>query len=532
MRFLSLFSKSPITKLGETTPAKRNINWIEISVFILSLILSIGAIIFAIKTDTIVAYGDAESHLNIAKRVVSSITPGMAQLGGIWLPLPHMLMIPFAYFDPLWQSGLAGTIVSSISYVISCLFMYRMMFCITNNKPASFVTFLIFATNPNILYMQTTPMTEMPLIMFFILSSYYFFKFIRNHENILALLLAGFFGFCATLSRYDGWLFVAVEVFCIFLYYLGRKWNFKVVEGKIILYSAIAFLGVGLWLLWDFLILGNPFYFTDSPFSAKSQQMNWMAKGELPSYKNIVSSLAYYSFTSLETVGVYIFILAVVGLVLFLLHRPNKNKVIVTLILMVPFFFYVLTLYVGQSVIFIPGLTPDSFEYKLFNVRYGVMMVPALAVFFGYLFAYRNNYVRFMLILFFAFQMSLFITQKASVITYADGTVGLSSAKRPYANDWIEQHYDSGLVLMDDYARTISITKTKIPMQSMIYIGNKPYWEESLAHPEKYATWVIVQKDDAVWSRLFSTKASEANLYKYFNKVYTSPTILIFKRIT
>ena len=38
------------------------------------------------------AYGDAEAHLNIAKRVTSGLTAGFAQLGSVWLPLPHMLM--------------------------------------------------------------------------------------------------------------------------------------------------------------------------------------------------------------------------------------------------------------------------------------------------------------------------------------------------------------------------------------------------------------------------------------------------------
>src|SRR6266851_1529473 len=62
------------------------------------------------KHGYIVAYGDAESHLNIAKRVVDSLTPGFAQLGGIWLPLPHLLLAPFVLFNYLWRTGLAGSI--------------------------------------------------------------------------------------------------------------------------------------------------------------------------------------------------------------------------------------------------------------------------------------------------------------------------------------------------------------------------------------------------------------------------------------
>src|SRR3989338_825623 len=71
-----------------------------------ALLLALAATLFSFTKDYIALYGDAESHLNIAKRVVHSITPGFAQIGGIWLPLPHLLMIPFVYFDSLWRTGL------------------------------------------------------------------------------------------------------------------------------------------------------------------------------------------------------------------------------------------------------------------------------------------------------------------------------------------------------------------------------------------------------------------------------------------
>jgi hypothetical protein len=141
------------------------------TVSIAAVILGVCATAYAFSHDVIVAYGDAESHLNIAKRVVQSLTPGAAQLGGIWLPLPHVLMIPFVWLDPLWRSGLAGSFVSGIAFVISCAYLYKTTYIITKNKYASFFSFTIFALNPNILYLQATPMTELVLIMFFILSS-------------------------------------------------------------------------------------------------------------------------------------------------------------------------------------------------------------------------------------------------------------------------------------------------------------------------------------------------------------------------
>jgi len=158
------------------------------------------ATIFYFFSDSIVAYGDAESHLNIAKRIIHSITPGFAQLGGIWLPIPHIMMVPFVANDFLWRTGLAGSIVSGFSYVISSLYTYKLLKMLTKNKLASVFGATIFMTNPNVLYLQSTPMTEVPLLMFFTLSSYYFVRFLLDDTRLSALIAAAFFGFLATLS--------------------------------------------------------------------------------------------------------------------------------------------------------------------------------------------------------------------------------------------------------------------------------------------------------------------------------------------
>ncbi len=495
----------------------------------LSLILSVTAIIYYFNKGAIVSYGDAESHLNIAKRVVHSITPGMAQLGGIWLPLPHMFMIPFVYFDGLWRSGIAGSIVSSASYVATTLFVYKTVYLFTKHRIASFLAASVFATNPNILYMQTTPMTELPLIAFFTLSSYFFFRFLYE-GSIKWLLLASFFGFCASLTRYEGWFLVGVEALLIIAYYAGKKEQYHILEGGFILFSTLAFFGIFLWLLWDLLILGDPLYFTNSPFSAKSQQQGWLAKGQLPAYHDPPLAFLYYAITTLNNTGIIIVALAVLGIALFLFLEGGKKRYLIPLILITPFIFYVLTLYAGQSIIFTPELTPESYQWQIFNVRYGLMMVAPIALLSGYLMGKSKVVIQGVIGLFIIFQVAYYCLPGTRVITYEDGTTGLSASKRPDAEGWLSKNYDRGLILMDDYARTMSIIRSGIPMQRFIYIGNKPYWDESLREPEKHARWIIIQKDDALWREIYDQPEKQGRLFKYFEKAYTSPEILVFKR--
>ncbi len=511
----------------------------------IATVLAVSATAYSFKHDLIIAYGDAESHLDIAKRIVNSITPGFAQMGGIWLPVPHLLMLPFIWSDFMWRTGLAGSMVSGICYLISTIYIYKTSMLLTKNKLASFAAALVFATNPNILYMQSTPMTELTLIAFFNLSTYYFMLYIKDQRNTLALMLASIYAFIASLSRYDGWFLVAFEGLIVIASHFSipdviktlkehrymRLWNkFQQAQGRAIFYGTVACFGILLWMIWDYLILGDPFYFTNSQFSAKTQQQNWQARGELPASHNVGIALLYYLMTSLSNAGVLVFFVGVVGFVVYILDKEQRNKLFIATMLLIPFIFNVFTLYAGQSVIFIPHVTPVSFEWRLFNVRYGVMMIPSIAIFIGFLFAKRQYIGRILIAGFILAQFGLFAIGYSSVISLADGTEGLSSAKRPDAERWIIKNYDHGLVLIDDYARTLSIVRSGIPMQDIIYVGNKPYWDESLYAPEKYARWIITQQNDTVWNHIVADPAVNARLYKYFEKAYTSPEILIFRR--
>ncbi|MHB8652033.1 MAG: hypothetical protein ACYC8S_02765 [Minisyncoccota bacterium] len=512
-------------------------------VIIVASVLAVISTLYFFYRGDIVAYGDAESHLNIAKRVVDSLTPGFAQLGGIWLPLPHLFLIPFVYFDWFWKTGIAGSIVSGIAYVVSGVFLYRLALILTRSSSASVFAALVFLLNPNILYLQSTPMTELTLIVFFILSSYFFIRFIMNDSDLLMLILAAFFGFCASLSRYDGWGLVLMEAGILFLYYLPyhfekgtlrkKSGGWGILEGRLIIFSSLAFLGIGLWLLWGFLILGDPLYFTHSQFSANSQQTSWLAQGELPAYHHLWVAFVYYFRTSIEIMGTPLALVGIAGAAVYTMRRAVKYRLLVLLVLLVPFIFNVSTLFLGQSVIFLPSITPPTFSWTLFNVRYGVMMVPFFALFAGYLFSQSKRWGRALIAGVVVVQAILFLGGFAPVLAYQDGVAGLSSAvaKIPDAQTWFAKHYDGGLVLTDDFARTISIIRTPIKMPDVIYVGNKPYWSESLVAPEKYARWIVMQKNDEVWKNIFENPATNARLYKYFNKVYTSEDVLIFRRI-
>ena len=74
--------------------------------------VSLVSLLYCVRHSELLLYGDAVAHMGIARRVFDSRTPGLLQLGTVWLPLPHLLMIPFVLSVSMWQTGMGGSIPS------------------------------------------------------------------------------------------------------------------------------------------------------------------------------------------------------------------------------------------------------------------------------------------------------------------------------------------------------------------------------------------------------------------------------------
>ncbi len=148
----------------------------------LAAVISFGALIFYYHQGAILLYGDAVAHINIARRVFDSRTPGLFQLGTVWLPLPHVLNIPFIANDRLWQTGLGASVPSMIAYVLGSLGVFRLVSGLASRR-AAWIAALVYALNPNLIYMQSTAMTESLYLAFFIWSAVYFSEFVHRRQR-------------------------------------------------------------------------------------------------------------------------------------------------------------------------------------------------------------------------------------------------------------------------------------------------------------------------------------------------------------
>jgi hypothetical protein len=107
---------------------------------------------------------DARGHLIVARRIVDSITPGWQQIGAVWLPLPHLLNALPVQIDLFYRTGASAVAFSIVAYAIAAAAIAWIIEALTGSSVAAIAGAAVFALNPNVLYLQATPMTE-PLLL-------------------------------------------------------------------------------------------------------------------------------------------------------------------------------------------------------------------------------------------------------------------------------------------------------------------------------------------------------------------------------
>jgi hypothetical protein len=128
-----------------------------------SLAIGAGAAIYYSAAGLALTHYDARAHLVVARRIIDSLLPGWQQVGAVWLPLPHLLnMIP-VQIDLLYRTGASGIAISVLSMAMACWSMASIILRYTGSASGACAAAALLMLNPNVLYLQSTPMTE-PLL--------------------------------------------------------------------------------------------------------------------------------------------------------------------------------------------------------------------------------------------------------------------------------------------------------------------------------------------------------------------------------
>ena len=455
------------------------------------------------------AYNDARSHLDIARRVVEGLKPGLAQLGSVWLPLTHAMMIPTVWNDFMWHSGLSGALPSMIAYVATGLLIYSFLKKLGVGILGQIVGVLIFATNLNILYLQSTAMTELVLITTMTAGVYYLLNWAIT-KKVTALIASGFFIFLSTLVRYDGWFLLAMSTVIVGILswqHFGRKST----EGLIIFFLTLSSFGIILWFLWNALIFKDPLYFAFGPYSARVQQEQLQQAGVLATKGNILLSLKIYFYALVYNSGALSIILGTFGAFVLWFDKKLSTQVkVVSAALIAPLLFNVLALYLGHSVLFIQGLSGNTW----FNVRYGVMLLPSLAIFIGYL-VHKLKDFRLTIIGLLIF-VTFFAITNVDAVTIDDARVGSSQKNVSQVAGWLKDHASENQdeVLISVASHDAIIFSSGFKMRRFIHEGTGQYWDSATTDPVHWVRYIIMRTNDVNDQTFRLLKDNEA-LNKY-----------------
>src|SRR5207248_3370939 len=105
----------------------------------------------------------------------------------------------------------AGSLLSVVCFVGSSLFLFLIGIEWTGSRIAGWLAFLLFALNPHLIYLFTTPENEPLMILCITGLLYYLLRWIRHQlwkDQAFAALVA----FAVTLTRYEGWAIAAAAV--------------------------------------------------------------------------------------------------------------------------------------------------------------------------------------------------------------------------------------------------------------------------------------------------------------------------------
>jgi Dolichyl-phosphate-mannose-protein mannosyltransferase len=477
------------------------------------------------KNGYLLYYGDAQAHLNISRGILDSKTPGYEQIGSVWLPVLHLICLPFVGNNWLWTTGLAGAIPVSLCFVIAGVFFFFAARMAYDDRLAAIVTLACFALNPNILYLASIPMTEAVFLAELAVALFSILRFRQTQQRWL-IWLAGLAILLATLTRYDGWFLIPFTGLALAIGAVRRRW-LVFVE-----FCLVAGLGPLYWLAHNFYIYGDALEFYRGPYSAMAIYQRALDAG-LERYRGdhqFGYAIEYYAAAGRLCTGVPLLWLGFFGLLCALV----KRRILPILFLSLTPLFYIWSIYSSGTPIFVPNLWPFSY----YNTRYGIAVLPLAAFAAGALVLVIPARWRTWALLIPLIACSVWIVSpsREKWINWKESQVN-SVSRRAWTNaaaSFLRKNYEPGQgILASSGDVTGILCAASIPLKQSLNIGNGDEWLVTVTRPDLYhrPMWAVAQAGDSL-SKALDTANWKLPVYRVVEEIQVkdAPVLLIYRR--
>jgi Glycosyl transferase family 2 len=458
---------------------------------VISMAVSVIACLVYAGRHDVLADPETMARLFTARRVADA---GLLQLGGTCLPLPQLLAVPTIWLDSWYHSGLSGVVVSMAAYVLATRYLYKTGLGLTGSRFAGLAAAVVFAANPDMLYLQSTPMTATVLAACAAAAIYHLMRWSQTGSyrqlagTATAVLLA-------SLTSYPGWALDGAVLLAVG-YVAWRRapgsagTRVHAVEAHLVFYGLPALSGIVFWLVWS---LRFPVHV----------QLRFVAQWFAPALSGSGSVPAWIALTWI----------ALGGLGYYLARTRLRPETVAPLTLAV----------------FLPRAA-------------GVLVVLPAATFAGYLAAdvasaaavrFPRTPTRLRAA---APAVCAIAAVAVTAAAWAGGIGSLHAARAARASAsqqadlaagaWLRAHAGGGQVLMELAGN--EAVAFAVPPGQVVDETSGGLWQPTLGDPlSRDIRWIYMSHNDGVWNRLHGS----AELSRYA-PVYVGPGRLIYERKT
>ena len=222
--------------------------------------------------------GDAVARTANAFWVLFSRDPHLAAIGFVWNPLPSLLQLPLVAVLRFLRADviLAGNLMSATCGAVTVVVLNIAMKEADLRGGLRWPLIALYGLNPMIMLYSANGMSEAPFILWVVLAVVGFMRW--SHTNSLyAFTLMAFASALALWTRYEALALTAAIAFCLvpvhwpLARYLGIDLVAERIEAHITAYLSVVLYFFGLWVFFNWMIMGDPIYFARGAYGGTLQ---------------------------------------------------------------------------------------------------------------------------------------------------------------------------------------------------------------------------------------------------------------------
>jgi len=428
---------------------------------------------------------DARAHVVVARRILDSLMPGWQQIGAVWLPLPHVLNMLPVQIDAWYRSGASGTAISVAGMTLGAWAIAAFVAGRTGSVSGGAAASALMMINPNVLYLQSTPMTEPLLFGTTLLAIAVTADWLDRGAPLPArapsLALAA-----ACMTRYEAWpiCFAIVALSCVVLLLRGTALGtmLKCAAGL----AAYPLVAIVLFILNSRWTVGS--WFISSGFFVAENK----AIGQpMVAWDQVVNGV-YRLSSDLTVWSAYASGLAIIGVAAFSRARASVLLIVsLAATAILPWYAYV--------------------EGHPFRVRYSVPLVVASAALTGTAIGLLPRRTRGVAALAIVAATLWYVSplDRTSLLIAESQRDAVNMGGRRVVTDYLKTHWNGQPIMMSmgslaHYMHDLS--KEGFTIHDFLHEGNGEIWKSAVEYgPRPFVQWVAIEEraegGDALYAR-------------------------------